>query len=125
VSVKFEILSIVLLEDLPFTDLMPKIEKALNLKLPYENHKGRLIGKCVIGDYEYSLIDKIDELGEFLCDETHTLDLRVNFKEPFDYKKLEEEFFIKLKEGNISWEKGVWTSLHIFDETRYVYKSKR
>ena len=87
--------------------------------------KEDLIRKCVIGDYEYSLIDKLDELGEFLCDEIHTLDIRVNFKESFDYKKLEEEFFIKLKEGNISWEKGVWSSLHIFDETRYVYKSKR
>lgn len=118
---KFEKLSIVLLEDLTFQNLVLKVEKALNLKLPYENYKGRLIGKNISENFEFRLIDKFDDLGEVFCDESHTLDLHVNFKDSFDYKNVEKELLMKLKEGNISWQRGVWTRLHIFDETRFIY----
>jgi hypothetical protein len=118
---KFEVLSIVLLENLAFQDLVPKIEKALNLELPYGNYKGRLIATNSTGSLKFSVIDKTDDLGELLCDETHTLELRISFKDSFDYKKVEEELLNKLKEGEISWESGVWTKLNIFSENRFIY----
>jgi hypothetical protein len=116
-----EYLSIVLLEDLPFEKLIHKLENAFKIEFPYSNYKGRNIGKAVVENYEISIIDRIDNLGDFLCDDHHTLEIKVNFLESFDYSKLERELKEKLKAGNVSWERGVWTTLKLFNENRIIF----
>ena len=66
-------------------------------------------------------MDRSDDLGEFLCDENHTLELLVNYKKSFDYKKVEEDLFKQLEEGNIAWKKGIWAGWNIFKEAKYIY----
>lgn len=101
-------LDIVLLEDLPFEDLVKKIEKVFNVSLPYENKKGRYIAEGQKGKYKIELIDRYDDLSELLCDEHHILALSIHFEEEFNYIAIENEIKKLLKNNDIKWKFGGW-----------------
>ncbi|MGE7943680.1 hypothetical protein ACQKNB_16505 [Lysinibacillus xylanilyticus] len=105
---KTKYLDIVLLEDLPFVDLVKKIEKVFNVSLPYENKKGRYIAEGQKGRYKIELIDRFDDLSELLCDEHHVLSLSIHFEEEFNYIVIENEIKKLLKNYDIKWKFGIW-----------------
>jgi hypothetical protein len=119
-----EFLSIVLLEDVDFKTLIVKMEKIFGIDLPFKNNKGRNIAKKLIENYELSFIDRADGLSELLCDEYHILEIKVNFIDSFDYEKFENSLLKLLDKGDIQWQRGVWTRLVLFEDTRIIYPKK-
>lgn len=116
-----EYLSIVITEDLNFEELIHKLNKAFEIEFQYSNYKGRNVGKAMMENCEISIIDRVDELGDFLSDDHHTLQIKVEFQSIFDYEELEKNIKKKLKLGNISWKRGVWTTLKLFEENRMIF----
>lgn len=113
-------LDIVLLEDVPFVDLVKKIEKVFNVSLPYENKKGRYIAEGQKGRYKIELIDRFDDLSELLCDEHHVLSLSIHLEEEFNYIVIENEIKKLLKNYDIKWKFGIWK-----DPSELIDKNRR
>ena len=116
-------INIVLLEDIPFNELIIKLEKVFNTSLPYKNEKGRLIGRSEIDDFKISVIDRYDDLSEILCDEHHTLEITITYTGLINYEKHESE--IKgILNNIIKWEYGIWSPIKKGDAYRKVYPQK-
>jgi len=118
---KTKFLNIVLLEDLPFEELVPRVEKAFNTPLPYENKKGRYIAAGDMGDYKVSVIDRKDDLGDVLSDDFHVLTISVNFEDTIDLEKIESEIKSKLEKENVKWESGIWSKTTADEVYRKIY----
>jgi len=118
------ILSIILLEDISFEELVTKLEMAFHIDLPYENKKGRLVAEGANDIYSIELIDRVDELSESLCDEYFVLDLSFDDNECFDYDKYEFDIKAKLKNGDIKWRDGIWAPWDPDGEARSIYPDK-
>ena len=104
----YKILSIVLTDDISFEDITNKIAIAFNIKLQTVNDDGRLLSVGETEKYKVIVIDRYDDLSYLLCDENHTLDIKVH-KDIFQKTKiLEEEIISILKCNKISWERGIW-----------------
>lgn len=104
---KTKYLNIVLLENVPFLCVLSKIETAFGVSMKYENKKGRYIGDAILKNYSISLIDRIDQLGDFLSDEHHVLKITVEYENDFHYKIIEDDIILKLSKS-VKWDYGVW-----------------
>jgi hypothetical protein len=104
---KTKFLNIVLLEELPFDEIIKKIENPFNVRLPYENKKGRYIAEGKLNLYAIAVVDKFDDLGDFLCDEHHELKIIITYDDDFNYEMIENDVKEKLK-NDIKWEYGIW-----------------
>ncbi|MCD9583248.1 hypothetical protein [Tenacibaculum maritimum] len=101
-------LSIILLEDMPFNELLIKMEKLFSTSFSYKNQDGRLIAKGKINEYSISVIDRYDDLDDSLCDETHILDFMIEYKESFSYE-FHEEKILRILNQKLNWEKSIWS----------------
>ncbi|MDF3084533.1 hypothetical protein [Burkholderia sola] len=113
-------LSVVLLENIDFDDLVKKIENAFGVSLLVSDKKGRYVAAWEGGDFSIEVIDRVDRLGDFLSDDSHVIDFFVN---PDNNSNLEFEGKIKsiLKEGGIKWARGVWSQVNRGDDFREIY----
>ncbi|MFJ7839567.1 hypothetical protein FC756_09070 [Lysinibacillus mangiferihumi] len=114
-------LSVVLLEDIPFEDLVHKMEKTFGIQLPYNNKKGRNIAEGSTDVYQILIIDRIDELSEVLCDENHTLEIQINPNVAFDYEKIESDLKMRFKNNKINWQYGIWSKTNADEQYRRIY----
>ncbi|MTD28229.1 hypothetical protein [Erwinia sorbitola] len=115
-------LSIVLLEDIPFDKLIPKLEKAFSIKLPYKDDKGRDIARATMEGYSLEVVDRIDRLGDFLCDDFHILYIILNSEDDFN-SSFEDSISKNLKEGNIKWKYATWSRLSESEDWRRIFPS--
>lgn len=102
------ILSITLLENISFKDIVNKMEKVFDISFICEYKHGRLIAFGDTNQYSIELIDKEDTLGEFLCSENYILEIYISNNENFEYEFYESEIKLLLKKENIMWVKGIW-----------------
>ncbi|MGQ6550285.1 hypothetical protein KGP17_10150 [Serratia sp. JSRIV001] len=97
----------VLEEDVPFSELILKLEQAFGISLPYKDDKGRDIAKAKLTDYDVRVIDRIDRLDEMLCDDNHVIEFIITNDDFFTY-----EFECKIKgfldKNKIKWSRSVW-----------------
>ncbi|WP_268848985.1 hypothetical protein [Flavobacterium aestivum] len=116
-------LSIVLLEDISFEELISKIEKVFNTPLPFKNEKGRFVAKSETENFKITVIDRYDDLSEMLCDDYHTLELTFEYKESLDYMA-NENLIKEILKKTIKWEYGIWSPIEIGDPYRKVFPNK-
>lgn len=112
-------LNIVLLDNDTFDTVIPKLAAAFSITLPYKNEDGRLIARGTKGNYNITVVDKKDELGEALSDEYHILS--ISAEEPVDFDGIEHDVKRQLEEGNIPWKEGIWSQARIDETHRRVY----
>ncbi|HIE4324692.1 TPA: hypothetical protein ACXM6M_003161 [Serratia marcescens] len=77
-------LGILLLEDIPFDKLLIKLERAFGFSLPCEDDKGRYVAKAELDDYNIEVIDRVDRLGDVLCDDNHVIDVKIKSNDFFN-----------------------------------------
>jgi hypothetical protein len=118
---KKKYLSIVLLEDTCFKEVVMKIEKAFGIPLLYKNKKGRYIAEGIMENYKISVVDRIDDLGEFLTDDYHALEIVVDFDDSFDQEGIENNVINKLSNEKIAWKSGIWSKNNKDEEYRKIY----
>lgn len=100
-------LSFVLIDDGSFDELLVKVEKAFKHKLSCEDDEGRYIAKAKLDDFSVTVIDKIDRLSEFLCDENYTLEIAITSDKYFN-SDFENHLKEVLNNNSIKWERLVW-----------------
>lgn len=100
-------LSFVLKEDVSFDELLLKIERAFEVKLPCEDDEGRYIAKAKLNNFNIEVVDRVDRLSKELCDENYTLDIISSSEELFS-RTFENDIKNILSEGDIRWERFVW-----------------
>lgn len=107
-------LSVVLVDDSSFDELLTKIEQAFKHKLSCKDDEGRYIAKAEIDGFSIKVIDKIDRLSELLCDENYTLEITITDNEYFNSNF---EDYIKgiLNNNAIQWERTVWAPNKLSD----------
>lgn len=113
-------LGILLLEDIPFEDLILKVENAFEIYLYCYDDKGRYVTKGNLDNYSIEVIDKIDRLGEFLCDENYVINIKINSSKLFN-AQFENKIKNILKLGEIKWKDGIWTKISKGEDYRIVY----
>lgn len=125
---KRKYLNIVLLEDIDFENVVIKIEKAFGISLPYENNKGRFIAEGITENYKVLVVDRLDDLGEFLTDDYHVLKIIVDFNDFISQEeiengviKTENDIINKLSSGKIIWKNGIWSKTDKNEEYRKIY----
>ncbi|ANF96606.1 hypothetical protein AR543_11720 [Paenibacillus bovis] len=102
-----QVLGFVLLEDVPFEQLLTRLSEAFQISLPYEDYKGRYIAKAYLSGYHLEVEDRVDRLSELLCDEYHVLNIRIDSNEYFNCA-FEQHIKQILKKGEIRWQRYVW-----------------
>lgn len=100
-------LSFVLAEDMPFCDLILKLEKVFGVSLPYKDDKGRYIAKAKLTDYEVQVIDRVDRVAEILCDEHHVLEFIIT-NDDFFTTEFEGDIKSFLNANQVKWSRSVW-----------------
>lgn len=103
-----DILSFVLLEDITFKELVNKMSAAFCTQFEFENDEGRLIAIGDLERYKIFIIDKYDDLGEFMCDENYTIDIKPK-DDVYNKIDIESKVVNKFKYHNILWKRGIWT----------------
>lgn len=100
-------LSFVLSEDLSFDELLIKIGRAFKHNLSCEDDEGRYIARANCGIFSIEVIDKVDRLSEFLCDDNYVLEVIIDSDEYFnsDFDKNIKKI---LSDNLILWERAVW-----------------
>lgn len=100
-------LSFVIEDDVPFKELILKLEKIFGINLPYKDDKGRYIAKAKLADYEIQVIDRVDRLDEILCDDNHVIEFIIMNDDLFtvEFEKKIKKF---LDANNIKWNRAVW-----------------
>ncbi|WP_126225905.1 hypothetical protein [Burkholderia ambifaria] len=113
-------LSVVLLEDIDFEDLIKKIGNAFGVNLLVSDKKGRYVAGWRGEEFSIEVIDRLDRLGDFLSDENHVVDF---FIKPGNNSNVEFEGKIKsiLKNGGVKWARGVWSQVNRDDDFREIY----
>lgn len=101
-------LTLTLLEDIPFKDLLSKIEKSFNVSTICKNQDGRLIAESMLEDYSISIIDRYDDLADFLCDKNHTLEFTIKYDNLFNFE-IHEKRILELLKDKIKWENSIWS----------------
>lgn len=112
-------LGILLLEDIPFDKLLIKLERAFSVSLPCEDDKGRYVAKAELDDYNIEIIDRVDRLGDVLCDDNHVIDVKMKSNDFFN-PDFERKIKKILRDGDVKWKNGVWTKLHRDEDYRVV-----
>ncbi|QMJ71322.1 hypothetical protein HVX92_18035 [Escherichia fergusonii] len=95
-------LSIVLAEDVSFTEMMTKTGNAFNIEMSYKDDKGRFIARAQFQNYHIELIDKIDMISELLCDVHYTLDISVE-PEKYPEQEFTQQIIDILQKNTIRW----------------------
>lgn len=113
-------LGILLLEDIPFDKLLIKLERAFGVSLPCEDDKGRYVAKAELDDYNIKVIDRVDRLGDVLCDDNHVIDVKIKSNDFFN-PDFERKIKKILRDGDVKWKDGIWTKLHRDEDYRVVY----
>ena len=117
----YKILSIILTDNISFENITNKIAIAFNIKLKTVNDDGRLLSIGETEKYKVIVIDRYDDLSYLLCDENHTLDIKVH-KDIFQKtENLEEEIISILKCNNILWKRGIWVSADATSGYREIF----
>ena len=117
----YKILSIILTDNISFENSTNKIAIAFNIKLKTVNDDGRLLSIGETEKYKVIVIDRYDDLSYLLCDENHTLDIKVH-KDIFQKtENLEEEIISILKCNNILWKRGIWVSADATSGYREIF----
>ncbi len=119
-SKKSRQLNFVLLEDIPFEELISKLEKAFNIELPYKDIKGRYIAKANQQEFDIEVVDKIDQLGDFLCDDYHVMYITIDSDKYFNFE-FENKIISILKDGQIEWRYATWSKLEDSEHWRRIY----
>ncbi|WP_323866373.1 hypothetical protein [Xenorhabdus cabanillasii] len=115
-------LNIVLLEDVPFEELIPKLEKAFGVNLPYQDVKGRYIAKAKLQEFDIEVVDRIDQLGDFLSDDYHVIYIIIDSDKYFNFE-FENKVIRTLKEGKIEWRYATWSKIEDTEHWRRIYPS--
>lgn len=113
-------LSVVLLEDISFLELIGKIEGAFNVNFSVVDKKGRYIAEWSGDDYSVEVIDRVDRLGDFLSDENHVVDIFIESDKDFNFE-FEDKIKSIFKGGDIKWERAVWSQVNRGEELRQIY----
>lgn len=100
-------LSFVLVDNSSFEELLTKIELAFKQKLSCEDDEGRYIAIANFDGFSIKVIDKIDRLSEFLCDDHYTLEITINTDGYFNYN-FENHIKEILTNNSIHWGRSVW-----------------
>lgn len=114
-------LNIVLLETISFQNLVSKINKAFEVNFTSINKKGRYIAEGYTKDYKIEVIDKVDELGDFLSDDNYTLSFSFPQSDKCKYDEMEIVIKNKLSLFDINWEYGVWSRDTNDDEITKIF----
>jgi hypothetical protein len=117
-------LTIVLLENIRFEELITKIERVFHISLPFKNEKGRLVAKVETKYFTIKVIDRYDDLSELLCDEHHILELTFQHNFPLDYVE-NENHIKKILKNSIKWEYGIWSPVKIGEPYRRIFPNKQ
>ena len=115
-------LTIVLLEDVPFDELVLKLEKVLDTLLPYKNEKGRLIARGNLERGSIAVIDRYDDLDEILCDDYYSLKITIDCTES-EYEEIENKIKEKFK-NTIKWKYGRWSPVKVGEARRRTYPDR-
>ncbi|PHM35988.1 hypothetical protein Xmau_04389 [Xenorhabdus mauleonii] len=115
-------LNIVLLEDIPFEELILKLEKTFDINLPYQDVKGRYIAKAKLQEFDIEVVDRIDQLGDFLSDDYHVIYIIIDSDKYFNFE-FENKVIKILKEGNIEWRYATWSKVEDTEHWRRIYPS--
>ncbi|WP_124662891.1 hypothetical protein [Burkholderia sp. Bp8998] len=113
-------MSVIILDDIDFFDLIKKIEAAFVACLVVEDRKGRYFAEWHGHEFSIKVIDRIDRLGKFLCDENHVIDICVESGSKL-CAEFEDEVRLILKNGEISWRRAVWSRANRFEGLREIY----
>lgn len=97
----------VLKEDIAFSELILKLEQVFDISLPYKDDKGRYIAKEELKNCCIEVIDRIDRLGDFLCDENHMLQFVV-INDDFFTSEFEGAKKRILDANKVMWSSTVW-----------------
>ncbi|MCR4465331.1 hypothetical protein [Burkholderia sp. SCN-KJ] len=120
ISKRGRCLSVVLLEDVDFLDLVRKIQNAFGVRLSVKDKKGRYIADWGGNDFSIEVVDRVDRLGDFLSDENHVVDVFIESDENFN-----EEFEGKIKSifrnGGVAWSRAVWSQVSREESLREIY----
>lgn len=100
-------LSLVLSEDLSFDELLIKIGRAFKHNLSCEDDEGRYIARAKCGVFSIEVIDKVDRLSEFLCDDNYVLEVIIDSDEYFN-SDFDKDIKKILSDNLILWERAVW-----------------
>ncbi len=103
---KEKYLSFDLLEDISFVDLILKMEQIFSISLPYNNQDGRLRAKGILSKFPIIVVDRHDDLAEFLCDKHHTLEFQI-LNTDFEEKEIENQI-IEILKNKIEWREAKW-----------------
>ncbi|WP_175779414.1 hypothetical protein [Burkholderia anthina] len=103
-----------------FFDLIKKIEAAFDVRLVVEDRKGRYSAGWRGDKFSIEVVDRIDRLGKFLCDENHVIDIYV---ESGNGLCVEFEGGVKyiIRSGEINWRRAVWSKVNRFEDIRDIY----
>jgi len=100
-------LSFVLVDNSSFEELRSKIELAFRQELSCEDDEGRYIAMAKFDGFSIKVIDRIDRLSKFLCDDHYTLEITINTDDYFNYK-FENHIKEILDNNSIQWGRSVW-----------------
>lgn len=100
-------LSFVLIDDSTFDELVIKIERAFKHNLICVDDEGRYIASAELDSFCIKVIDKIDRLSEFLCDDHYTLEIAISSDKHFNFE-FEKHIKEILNKNSVQWERSVW-----------------
>lgn len=120
ISKRGRCLSVVLLEDVDFLDLVRKIENAFGVRLSLKDKKGRYIADWDGNDFSIEVVDRVDRLGDFLSDENHVVDVFIESDENFN-EKFEGKIKSIFRNGGVAWSRAVWSQVSRDESLREIY----
>ncbi|EJC1154361.1 hypothetical protein ACLF30_003749 [Cronobacter sakazakii] len=100
-------LSFVLEDDCLFEELVSKFSRLFNKHFSIIDDEGRYIASADAGIYTVNIIDKIDRLSDYLCDDNYVFEVIIRDDALFNLK-FEDEIKNILSKGNVKWERFVW-----------------
>ena len=115
----YRTLSVVLLESIVFEALVARLGIAFQVAFSVENKKGRRIAQAQAGKFDIAVIDRVDELGDFLSDENYVIDIVIKSDELFGVE-FEDLVRKSLGAAEIKWERGVWSRLSRSEQMRTI-----
>ncbi|EOV8837288.1 hypothetical protein ACNY9Y_003277 [Cronobacter dublinensis] len=100
-------LSFVLESDCLFEELVSKFSKLFNKNFYIIDDEGRYIAVADIEFYIANIIDRVDRLSDYLCDDNYVFEVIIENDALFNHE-FEGDIKSILSKGNIKWERFVW-----------------
>ncbi|ELY4609806.1 hypothetical protein ACI5CP_002665 [Cronobacter turicensis] len=100
-------LSFVLEGECLFEELVSKFSQLFNKHFAVIDDEGRYIAIADTGRYTVNIIDKVDRLSDYLCDDNYVFEVIIKDDLLFNHK-FEGEIKDILSKGDIKWERFVW-----------------